>query len=105
DHVAVDIQLAAVGLVAAVLRAGFERRVEDAAVEVLACELGPRDRVPQLLGRRAHEDGIDLRCGCSHGRHALSSSVVLRSASAATRCSVYLSIQRSWMSRIGTGFR
>ena len=35
----------------------------------------------------------------------LSSSSVLRSTSAETRRSVYLSIQRSWISRIGTGLR
>ena len=38
-------------------------------------------------------------------RHAVSSSSVLRSASADTWRSVYLSIHRSWISRIGTGLR
>src|SRR6185295_15937715 len=81
------------------------RHVDPGCVEVLRRELGLGDRVPHLLGRGLDEQLIDLRRGhCGRG-HALSSSAFLRSTSAETRRSVYLSIHRSWISRIGTGLR
>src|SRR5262249_50392246 len=77
-------------------------------VEVLLRELRRRDRLPELLRRRLDVDRVDLggERGLGNGAHASScSSLVLRSVSAETWRSVYLSIQRSWISRIGTGFR
>src|SRR5207237_9238510 len=69
---------------------------------------GPGDGVPDRLGRRLDVHPVDRRgdLRLRHGRHpASSSSSVLSSASADTRRSRYLSIHRSWISRIGTGFR
>src|SRR5207253_1670372 len=105
EHLAVDERRRAVARETEVRRARLERRLDAAAVEVLLRELRLRDRGPDPLGRRANEDGVHLRCLCGHGRHPASSSSVLRSASAAARRSVYLSIHRSWISRIGTGLR
>src|SRR6476619_6079379 len=81
------------------------RPLDPGPVEVAGRELRRRDRLPDLLRGGLDEDLVDLRRLCGGGCHALSSSSLLRSASAATRCSVNLSIQRSWISRIGTGFR
>ena len=78
--------------------------VGDAAVAVALGPLGLGDRVPDRLGRGPDVDAVDLGRRLGHGAHALS-SWVLRSASAETRRSVYLSIQRSWIRRIGTGLR
>ena len=85
---------------------GAQVVVGDAAVAVALGPLGLGDRVPDRLRRRADVDAVDLGRvrSVGHGAHALS-SWVLRSASAETRRSVYLSIQRSWIRRIGTGFR
>src|SRR5258707_5665604 len=105
QHLAVDELLRAVSRPSAPWRARLGGRLDGAAVEVLLGELRLRDRVPHLLRRRADEDGVHLGCLCSHGAHAVSSNSVLRSASAETRRSVYLSIHRSWISRIGTGLR
>src|SRR5262245_18205299 len=81
-------------------------RLDGDAVEVLGCELRLHDRVPHGLRRRLHEHLVDLgRLHLGHRGHAVSSSSVLSSASADTRRSVYLSIHRSWISRIGTGLR
>src|SRR6476646_2475191 len=83
------------------------RELDVHAVEVLHRELRLRDRIPDLLRRCADEHLVDLDGGVrSRSRaHAVSSSSFLRSSSAETRCSVYLSIQRSWICRIGTGFK
>src|SRR5262249_8349497 len=48
---------------------------------------------------------VDLHVCLRHRAHPASSSSCLRSASADTRCSVYLSIHRSWIRRMGTGLR
>src|SRR6266568_2095029 len=66
------------------------------------------DGIPDRLGRRLDVHPIDLggHRRLHHGRHpASSSSSALSSASADTWRSLYLSIHRSWISRIGTGFR
>src|SRR5581483_11911041 len=102
---AVDELLRPVGRPARERAPRLPRGVEHAAVEVPLRELRLCDALPHLLGRGADEHGVHLCRLLRHGRHALSSSAVLRSASAEPRRSVYLSIQRSWMSRIGTGFR
>src|SRR5262249_47251454 len=85
--------------------AGRERGLDVAAVEVLARELGLRDGVPDLFRGRLDEDGVDLHVCLRHRAHPASSSSCLRSASADTRCLVYLSIHRSWIRRMGTGLR
>src|SRR6266404_7479198 len=83
------------------------RELDPRAVKVLRRELRLRDRIPDLLGCCADEHLVDLdgRVRSRSRAHAVSSSSFLRSSSAETRCSVYLSIQRSWICRIGTGFR
>src|SRR4029450_5686371 len=80
-------------------------RLDLRPVEVLGRELRLRDRVPHLLGRGADEDGVHLGSLLGHRAHAVSSNSDLRSASADTWRSRYLSIHRSWISRIGTGVR
>ena len=75
------------------------------SVAVLLRPLRAGEGLPDPLGRRLDEDAIDLRRRLGHGRHDSFSSSCLRSVSALTRRSVYLSIQRSWMRRIGTGLR
>src|SRR5581483_1729603 len=88
---------------AGVVALGRDR--DRGAVEVAPGELGLRDRVPDLLGARLDEHLVDLRRLLRERRHRRSSSPLLSSESADTRRSVYLSIHRSWISRIGTGFR
>src|SRR6185437_11777244 len=60
---------------------------------------------PHLLGRGPDVELVDLGGRLGHGGHAVSSRLVLRSSSADTSRARYLSIQRSWIWRIGTGFR
>src|SRR5207248_7469135 len=76
-------------------------------VEVLLRELGLGDCVPDLLRGRLDEYLVDLDGRlCDRRRaHADSSNWFLRSRSAETCRSVYLSIHRSWICRIGTGLR
>src|SRR6266545_3179299 len=80
--------------------------VDQAGVAVALGPLGLGDRVPDRLRRRLDVDPVDLcgRTAVRRGAHAFPSSSVFRSASADTWRSVYLSIHRSWISRIGTGF-
>src|ERR671918_2656080 len=84
------------------------RGLDACLVEVAPCELRGGDRLPDGLRAGLDEHLVHLGGLRGLGRrgHELSSSrVVLRSASAEARRSVYLSIQRSWISRIGTGLR
>src|SRR6266849_3769891 len=105
QNLAVDPELLPVLRPTAVWRTGLEPRVNEAAVEVAARELRLRDRLPDLLRACLDEHRVDLDVRLDHRAHAVSSSSCLRSASADTRRSVYLSIHRSWIRRIGTGFR
>src|SRR5436190_9797099 len=105
QNLAVDPELLPVRRPTSVRRTCLEGRVDEAAVEVAARELRLCDRLPDLLRACLDEYGIDLNVRLNHRAHAVSSSSCLRSASAETRRSVYLSIQRSWIRRIGTGFR
>ena len=114
DHLAVDDdvghtrrpRISSLGA-GAVGAAGAQVVLDAAAVAVALGPLRLGDRVPDRLGRRLDVDPVDL------GRARRRSCVVmpfpparvLRSTSADTWRSVYLSIQRSWISRIGTGFR
>src|SRR5918994_3309432 len=81
--------------------------LDRAAVAIAIRPLGLRDRIPDRLGRRVDVHPVDLgrHRRLRHRRHALSSNSFLRFASADTWRSVYLSIHRSWINRIGTGFR
>src|SRR5581483_3542350 len=66
------------------------------AVEVLRGPFGFRDRVPDLLRCRPDRHLVDLRRERGLGAHRRSSRRYLRSTSADTWRSVYLSIQRAW---------
>ena len=114
DDLAVDDDLrGAVGeellaRVRAVRAARAQVELDAAAVAVAPAPFRLGDRVPDRFRRRLDVHAIHLgrEAAClGHGRHAFPSSSLLRSASAETRRSVNLSIQRSWISRIGTGLR
>src|SRR5918996_349024 len=85
---------------------GTKLVVHHAAHAVPFAPFGLGDGVPDRLGR-----GLDVHLVHLGGRlglrgHPVSSSrFALSSTRADTRRSVYLSIHRSWISRIGTGFR
>ncbi len=113
DHLAVDHDLGHAHRLelrrgdAAVAPAGAQLVLVARAVAVAAAPLGLGDRVPDRLRARPDEHPVDLGRdgGLCHRRHAVPSSSVLRCASADTWRSVYLSIQRSWIRRIGTALR
>src|ERR1039458_4720071 len=105
DDFAVHPVLRAIRRVAVVRGARLEGRVDVGAVEVLGRELRAGDRLPDLLWGGLDEQLVELGCLRRRSRHPVSSNSNLSSASADTRRSVYLSIQRSWISRIGTAFR
>src|SRR6478736_5142313 len=96
----------AVRRVVADRRAGLGGRVDSGAVKVLAGEFRLRDGVPDLLRGRPNDDLVHLhRVDLARGGHRAFSKLLLSWVSADTRRSVYLSIQRSWINRMGTGFR
>ncbi len=77
-RIAPELALGAVCAASAVLH------LDAGGEEVSPRELGLRDRLPHLVGRGLDEQLIDLRGLGRHGRHPVSSSSFLRSASADT---------------------
>src|SRR5581483_10901751 len=83
-----------------------QRCVRPRAEEELGDHLRIGDRLPDPLRRGFDVHLIDLSgLGLGRHHHASFSSSSFSSKIAATRASVYLPIHRSWISRIGTGFR
>ena len=109
DDLAVEDEVGGAGVAhlrrAVVEVAAARAQVELAAPAVAVARRPVRvgDRRPDRLRRRVDVDPVHLRRhgGFGHRGHPVFSSSFLRSASAETWRSVYLSIQRSWMSPLG----
>src|SRR6185295_15183768 len=94
------------GLVA-ILTTGLQLVFDATAITVALAPFGAGDRIPDGLGAGLNHNPEHLpgRCLFRHDRRSFFSNSVLSANSAETLRSLYLSIHRSWIIRMGTAFR